>query len=283
MAPNVQSQRTSSSSSSSRRRRSCSKNTSISAYIPPYLRQLVLPYHGDFCYSHYFHPHLLTQLMAEGFLPIATDGLVLPKLHEQRCVIALSALHVTKSVRKKARPFRLTINQDFESVTEGCRQQHGSQCWLHPPLVDAFRAMHANVQNSATIVTDTGPQRCPVRLVSVELWNKDNDLVAGELGYTVGSIYTSLTGFSRQDSAGSVQLAALGRLLQGRGFAVWDLGMEMDYKRGLGAQLMPRDEFVALVHSVRVQQGHLMLQCPTPVNARDLIDRTVQQDGSFGL
>jgi hypothetical protein len=87
----------------------------------------------------------------------------------------------------------------------------------------------------------------------------EDELVAGELGYTVGSIYTSLTGFSSEDSAGSVQLAALGCLLQRSGFETWDLGMVMDYKTRLGAEIMERDDFVRLVQSVRQTQSHLQL------------------------
>jgi hypothetical protein len=111
----------------------------------------------------------------------------------------------------------------------------------------------------------------------------DDELVAGELGYTVGSIYTSLTGFSSEDSAGSVQLAALGCLLQRFGFETWDLGMVMDYKTRLGAVIMERDDFVRLVRSVRQTQSHLQLlptQDPSGVsssstqwNCRQLLDQ----------
>ena len=96
--------------------------------------------------------------------------------------------------------------------------------------------------------------------------------------FTVGSIYTSLTGFTKEDSAGSVQLAALGRLLFERGFHMWDLGMDMDYKRGIGSHLMPRETFVNEVHRVRETQGHLVLPAGAPPqNCKDVIDRNSNQ------
>lgn len=55
---------------------------------------------------------------------------------------------------------------------------------------------------------------CHVRLYSIEGWNmKTGVLATGELGYSVGRIYISLTWFIAEDSAGSVQLATLGRFL----------------------------------------------------------------------
>ena len=274
-------------------------SNSIAHYIPHYLSNVVVPYHGDFCYTSVFHPRLLAQLMAEGFLPIATQlnatpvnddntaYLLLPKLHVERCVIRLQSiqssnnnnnnscdLHIAKSVRKKAKRFTFTINQDFDAVIAGCRHQHGSHCWLYPPLVTAFAAMfhetnhtatsngstnhnhtnhHHHHHTTANVLTADGVLvACPVRLYSMEVWNADTGaLAAGELGYTVNGIYTSLTGFAAQDSAGSVQLVTLGSLLRQHGFVWWDLGMEMDYKRQLGAKLMPRDEFVRQVHDMR--------------------------------
>ena len=61
-------------------------------------------------------------------------------------------------------------------------------------------------------------------LHSVEVYQKSNTgemvLVAGELGYKVGNVYTSLTGAKEINSAGSVQLYALGRLLAACGIEV---------------------------------------------------------------
>ena len=233
--------------------------------------------------------------MAEGFLPIATEAFLLPKLHQHRCVVRLPHdLHVSRSVRKKAKRYRLTINQDFEAVVRGCRQQHGSShCWLYPPLVQAFQQIHAcgcagtSVRFQQSSTTTAQASSCPVRLYSIEIWTNNDDnndehddvMVAGELGYTVGSMYTSLTGFSNQDSAGSVQLAALGKLLCSRGFEIWDLGMDMEYKRSLGSHLMPRDEFVDNVHRIRTTMDLVLPEWNLQAarNCRDIIDQVASE------
>ena len=237
---------------------------SLQSFIPSHLRQYVKPYHGDFCYTPIFHSSLMAQLMREGFLPIACADFLLPKLHLQRCVIhPVTNLHTPKSVKKKAKNFDFTLNTAFDAVVEGCRSQHGSHCWLYPALVHSFKKIFKNHSRG-------------VRLYSVEVWKADTGkLAAGELGYTVGTIYTSLTGFTAEDSAGSVQLAALGKLLAQNDFTIWDLGMEMSYKTSLGSHLMPRQEFVDHVRAVRD------IDIPLPTGRRnccDLIDYAPKYD-----
>eukprot|EP00934_Nitzschia_sp_Nitz4_P005992 Nitzschia sp. Nitz4//scaffold62_size106224//51147//52121//NITZ4_004358-RA/size106224-processed-gene-0.54-mRNA-1//-1//CDS//3329555862//5982//frame0 len=264
---------------SRRRTNQFRRKEEIADYIPEYLRHVILPYEGDFCVSTVYHPLVIAQLMVEGFLPIAAHNVLLPKLHEQRCVIQLpDQLHVSKSARKKSKRFTITINQAFEQVIRGCQDQHGHRCWLYPPLVAAFSELFHNGPVAARL-SDQPPQTSSrVRMYSIEIWNGDS-LVGGELGYSVGSVYTSLTGFSSQDSAGSVQLAALGRLLVACGFSMWDLGMEMEYKKSLGSQLMPRPQFVDHIHRVR-KDDHCVLPVATkahPYQAKDLIDHASQE------
>lgn len=253
------------------------------ALLPQYLRVYVSHYHDDFYVAKSFDPRLVAQLVCEGFLPIAgSSRFLLPKLHLERCVLQLrphSNLHISKSTRKKSKRFLLSINEAFDDVVKGCHAQHGIN-WLFPPIVNAFRALQKETVDhggcQAQLVENDSFQpsgTIPVRFYSVEIWNAaTGELAGGELGYSVGGIYSSLTGFTNQDAAGSVQLAALGKLLLQCGFIEWDLGMEMEYKKQLGAGLMARSVFVCEVHRTRVENQDLVLRCNGRRNAKEIID-----------
>lgn len=82
--------------------------------------------------------------------------------------------------------------------------------------------------------------------------------LAGEIGFSVGGVYTSLSGWTGErshNSVGTAQLVLLGRWLQTRGYAFWSLGHcyspQMDYKRQLGHRIYPRDDFRQLLRRHR--------------------------------
>ncbi|KAJ0401502.1 hypothetical protein ATCC90586_001534 [Pythium insidiosum] len=229
-------------------------------YIPAHLRPYVFHSQEDFYVSRFFDPLLLCHLMYEGFLPIASEYrdqcFLLPKLHRQRCMLLLETPeHVPKSVKKRGKKYKLVLNKDFDGVVKGCHAQHGIP-WLYPPIVAGFKALFdAGMQG-----VELFPGR-RVRFYSVELLDVvTNELVAGELGYTVGKVYTSLTGFSRVSGAGTVQLHALSKLLYLSGMELWDLGMSMPYKMGLGASDVARDEFLGHLYRWREHDCLLSLE-----------------------
>lgn len=156
--------------------------------------------------------------------------------------------------------------------------QHGESCWFYAPLTKAYREIHAHNNDISFF---------GVRMHSIELWQpeikaadgallKPKRLVAGELGYTVGGSYTSLSGFRLHDAdgAGTVQCCVLAKVLNRCGFSMWDLGMGMAYKYDLGAVDVPRNVFLGYLASASEPAFStcvLSLEDMVPVSAEGLL------------
>mmetsp|Transcript_848 Transcript_848/g.1685 ORF Transcript_848/g.1685 Transcript_848/m.1685 type:complete len:311 (+) Transcript_848:55-987(+) len=200
---------------------------------------------SEFCWSVHFAPEFMARLFFEGFLPICTNvagsdpiWVLLPKMHRRRCVMHPSAARIGKGAAKRCKNFMFSVDRDLDAVVAGCVEQHG-QSWLYPPITRAFKLLH----RSGCCAT--------AAIRSVEVWDEDGSLVAGEIGVTVGAVYTSLTGFYRVSGSGSVQLCALAAHLAATGIQMWDFGMSMTYKTELGAGTIAREEFVRRFRELR--------------------------------
>jgi Leu/Phe-tRNA-protein transferase len=211
-------------------------------------------YGEDFCLAVDFSPRFVGRLMGAGFLVMSMllEGgsgrppacLLLPKMHLERSVLFFGELHEGRTLRRLIPRYELRRDfgprsggeagnpGEFGNILERCARRHGED-WLTPPLRESFLALYA------------GPLPACPRMVSFGLY-REGRLVAGEFGAVAGRVYTSYSGYYDEDSAGSVQLALTGRWLREAGFAFWDLGMDIPYKRGLGARPISRGKFLEL-------------------------------------
>lgn len=232
---------------------------------------------------------IIVLLIWHGFLPMAGHddtglGMLLPKMHESRCILVPAEIHIGKKVRRRAGGFRLTVNADWWAVVRSVQQftftTHEGDCWLSDELAGAYLSGSKSKW-----------QRGGIAFHSVELWDAaSGQLVAGEIGYTCGSMYSSCTGFALKDQypgAGTVQLAALGRWLASCGFALWDLGMELPYKLDLGGRSVPRAEWARRVRALREASARLVSPDGPAAEAARLIteppeppDAPAEPDGS---
>jgi len=201
-------------------------------------------------------PQLIALLIWHGFLPMGGRGKLKPKIHLVRCVMEPRSVHVGRKVRRRSKGFHLTVDTAWGAVVGSIQRltytRAPGDCWLTDELAHAY----------AQVGSRSGKwHRGGVVFHSVELWHTaSGELVAGEVGYTCGSVYSSCTGFSRKESfpgTGSVQLAALGRWLEACGFAIWDLGMDMEYKREIGGRLVPREEWARQIRQRRHEEALL--------------------------
>mmetsp|Transcript_81343 Transcript_81343/g.188953 ORF Transcript_81343/g.188953 Transcript_81343/m.188953 type:complete len:334 (+) Transcript_81343:17-1018(+) len=214
---------------------------SVSSYT-----QKFLAHPGAYGWSLDYNANLFCELAYEGFLstsleiPAGRDApiqVLLPWIDPKRNSLDFNEMHISRQVKKRAKQYSITVDTAYDDVTLGCIRQHG-EGWLYRGLRWLLRKLFKEGY--------TGRQKIHVGVHSVELWNAAGELVAGDLGYTVGGVYTSMTGFRTQHSqgAGEVQLVLTAALLHRMGYDWWDLGMVMKYKARLGARVISRDEFI---------------------------------------
>jgi Leu/Phe-tRNA-protein transferase len=194
-------------------------------------------YEAEECLALDFDPAFAAALMAEGFLlmsgPVRADGAIvtalIPKHHVLRSVLFFDRLHQSRSVKRFLSRYELRADADFDRIVEKCVAVHGDG-WLTKPLVDLIRSLRAR-------------RGLRVRPFSFGLY-REEELRAGEFGIIAGQVYTSYSGYRDENSAGSVQMILTAHWLEDHGFAFWDLGMPLDYKEKLGAQLLSTREFI---------------------------------------
>jgi len=208
------------------------------------VKALAGPYLHEFAIHPTIAPDEVENASRAGFMPMAMmidtgqgeRAFLTPKLHRERCLLDPRDTHATRTALRESRQYSLSLNRAFDEVLSSCVDTHGDG-WLLPELVEAFRVLH-----------DERTRR-RVAFVSMELWSGPDSsvLAAGEIGYMIGSAYASLTGFSRVSGAGTVQLTATGAVLASGGITVWDLGMNMAYKRAVGATVHRRTQFLSIL------------------------------------
>ena len=207
----------------------------------------------EYAYYPSFDAALIAKMMVKGLFPMAmelTDGIFLPIMrhHDYKCVIRFDTECFTyhKSIRRYARKMSqltLCFDRNFFGVINGIKTSYQNEgTWLAPKLVAVYKE----------IFDHNGDDTYPVEVHSVEVYDGDR-LVAGEIGFISGDIYTSLSGFHLVPNTGSIQMAALGTYLQHNGFSHWDLGMQMNYKWEYGS-----------LQADRAAQAFIYRNCPMP-------------------
>lgn len=213
------------------------------------LEQWVYPAPQDLYWSDSFDPDFYRNLARAGFISICVKEnercFLIPEIQAAYAVLDWENIHVGRQVRRILRSGALEhqdvvlcFERNPQAVMDGIAACHGERNWLHEPYRELV----------GTLASQSDADFC---LLGVELRSRSSGaLIGGELGYAMGAVWTSLSGFLYRDHPawnhfGTVQLLALARVLQDSGFAFWNLGHPyMDYKTALGARVLPRAEFL---------------------------------------
>ena len=176
-------------------------------------------------------PERLVQAYRRGIFPwYSAGGPILWWSPDPRTVIVPAELRISRRLGRRLRrnEFRTTENAAFAEVIEGCaapRRNGDTSTWITPEMQAAYLELH-----------EAGHAH------SIECWQGET-LAGGLYGVEVGSIFCAESMFSRVTDASKVALA----VLCAKGYALVDCQRPSEHLFRMGARLIARREFLALL------------------------------------
>jgi len=193
----------------------------------------------NYYWSNDFSAHYYIAQAKAGFIAVTDtyeeQELLLPEIQFSYALLDFENLHISKKVSKRIEKenLHIEIDNNIEEIAEHIRASYKNS-WLSEQYCKTLRATEGLDKN--------------FKVITVYIESEGN-IVAGEIGYTIGKTYTSLSGFSskqkQHNNYGTAQLVLLAQYLQEQGFSFWNLGQPyMDYKLALGAKVYERKTFL---------------------------------------
>ena len=181
-------------------------------------------------------PDMLLQAYSMGVFPMsedADDDQIFWVQPEKRGVIPLDAFHVPMSLAKTVRKgrFEIRFDHDFDAVIDGCAEAKTGResTWINGPIRNACRKLFER-------------GHCH----TVEAY-RDNALVGGLYGVSLGSAFFGESMFSRQTDASKVPLVYLVNRLKERGFTLLDTQFLTAHLSQFGAIEVPKRKYAKLL------------------------------------
>lgn len=202
---------------------------------------------------------LLLHAYSAGVFPMAEhrdDPEVFWVDPKRRGILPLDGFHISRSLAKRIRNggFRITVNQDFSAVVDGCADR--AETWINDEIRARYQELH-QMGNAH----------------SLEVWQADR-LVGGTYGVSLGAAFFGESMFSRQRDASKVALAYLTDRLVQAGFVLCDTQFLTPHLASLGGVEVPRARYRAMLRDALARDADFTLP-PVP-SAQLLLQRMTQ-------
>lgn len=168
--------------------------------------------------------------------------ILLPEIQFDYAVLHFDKIIIPKKVNKliNENNYIFDINRNFQEVLNRISSYHPDS-WVTQEYIELLNKLNINKNLKKYF-----------NLFSTEIYEKSTKkLISGEIGYQIGSTYTSLTGFTTRNKKynnwGKLQLVLLNNYLKENDFKLWNLGHpQLQYKIDLGAKIYNRSDFLKL-------------------------------------
>jgi leucyl/phenylalanyl-tRNA--protein transferase len=177
-------------------------------------------------------PELILRAYRAGIFPMAEDASsedlfwVSP---QQRGVIPLDGVHISKSLRKtlKTHPYAVKVDTDFAATIEGCATAGTERdtTWINP----AIRRLYGQLFERGHVHT-------------VEVWD-DSEIVGGLYGVSIGAAFFGESMFHRKTDCSKIAMAHLLARLEAGNYRLLDTQFITDHLRTFGGVEIPREDY----------------------------------------
>jgi len=150
---------------------------------------------------------------------------------DPRMVLFPEKLKISKSTKKILidNPFEITFNKSFMEVVNACAKvkrfgQNGT--WITKGLMEAYKKLYEKGH-----------------AYSVEVW-ENMELVGGLYGIDLGNIFCGESMFTKKNNASKIAFIYLVKELSKNGYDLIDCQVPSAHLKSLGAEEIPRAEFI---------------------------------------
>ena len=176
------------------------------------------------------HPDLLEEAYRMGVFPWSSEPAITWWCPDPRAIFDLASFHPPRSLRKRLRQtgWSFHIDRDFAGTMRRCGEptRDRPETWITEDFVAAYTELFRRGKAH-----------------SVEVYEGDW-AVGGLYGVAMGGYFGGESMFHRRDDASKAALAYLVSHLRDRGFALLDAQVPNPHLLRMGANEMPRVEFL---------------------------------------
>ncbi len=176
-------------------------------------------------------PGTILQAYRHGMFPMPLpDGRLAWWSPQERAILPLGDLKISKSLRQSVRKFSISMDTDFASVIDACADPSRPQGWITEGIRDAYVELH--------------------RLGwahSVEVWDSDGNLAGGLYGVSIGGLFAGESMFYQVSDASKVALAHLVVVLSSMPGCLLDVQWITPHLERMGARVIGRHRYLELL------------------------------------
>lgn len=171
-----------------------------------------------------------------GIFPWYSEGdPILWHSPDPRFVLFPKQLIISHSMQKllKTERYKVTFNTSFDEVIQQCskvKRKDQAGTWIVNEMIEAYRALHQKGY-----------------AVSVEVWNKEEELVGGLYGVKIVRFFAGESMFSLESNTSKLALIETIRQLD---VAMIDCQVYTAHLESLGAVMISRKQYLALLENL---------------------------------